>query len=27
LLIFRALIVTTFGLHFQLPKKVVGGAD
>jgi glycosyltransferase involved in cell wall biosynthesis len=27
LLIFRALIVTTFGLHFQLPKKVVGEAD
>jgi glycosyltransferase involved in cell wall biosynthesis len=27
LLIFRALIVTMFGLHFQLPKKVVGGAD
>jgi glycosyltransferase involved in cell wall biosynthesis len=27
LLIFRALIVTTFGFHFQLPKKVVGGAD
>lgn len=27
LLIFRALIVTMFGLHFQLPKKVVGEAD
>ena len=27
LLIFRALIVTTFGLHFQLPKKVIGEAD
>ena len=27
LLIFRALVVTTFGLHFQLPKKVVRRAD
>lgn len=27
LLIFRALIVTTFGLHFQLPKKVERRAD
>lgn len=27
LLIFRALVVTTFGLHFQLPKKVERRAD
>ena len=27
LLIFRALVVTTFGLHFQLPKKVECRAD
>lgn len=27
LLIFRALVVTTFGLHFQLPKKVLRRAD
>lgn len=27
LLIFRALFVTTFGLHFQLPEKVASRAD
>ena len=27
LLIFRALVVTTFGLHFQLPNKQSNGAD
>jgi len=27
LLIFRALVVTTFGLHFGLPQKVVNRAD
>lgn len=27
LLIFRALVVTSFGLHFQLQKKAIGKAD